>query len=178
MRAEYKAALDLREQLFTLAQRAQDPALLLVAHDVLGDTLFWLGEFATAREHLEQGIALYNAQQYRSHAFLYGYDSGVACLTFVAHALWHLGYPEQALKRIHEALTLAPELSHPPSLAHALYFAAQLHQYRREGRSAQELAAEVIKVSTDQGFPFWLALGVGCEGEERRDSGRLRWSRR
>jgi hypothetical protein len=32
-------------------------------------------------------------------------------------ALWRLGYPEQALQRSHEALTLACELSHPFSLA-------------------------------------------------------------
>ncbi len=31
--------------------------------------------------------------------------------------LWFLGYPDQALKRSHEALTLAQGLSHPYSLA-------------------------------------------------------------
>ena len=43
---------------------------------VLGDTLVSLGDFVGARVHLEQGFALYNPQQHRSHAFLYGYDSG------------------------------------------------------------------------------------------------------
>ena len=28
-------------------------------------------------------------------------------------ALWLLGYPDQALQRSHEALTLAQELAHP-----------------------------------------------------------------
>ena len=55
-----------------LAQSVQDPALLLEAHYALGLTLFWLGEFAPARAHLEQGIALYDPQQHRSLAFLYG----------------------------------------------------------------------------------------------------------
>jgi hypothetical protein len=40
----------------------QDPDALLVAHDVMGDTLFWLGEFAAARSHLEQGAALYDVR--------------------------------------------------------------------------------------------------------------------
>ena len=74
---------------------------------MLGDTLLWLGECADARAHLEQGRALYNLQQHRSHAFLYGYDSGVHGLAFEALALWYLGYPDQALRRIHDALTLA-----------------------------------------------------------------------
>ena len=45
----------------------------------------------------------------------------MACLSYAAWTLWHLGYPDQALKRSQEALTLAQELSHPFSLAFALY---------------------------------------------------------
>ena len=83
------------------------------AHLALGETLFWLGEFAPAREHLEQGIALYDPQQHRSHAFLYGQDPGVFLSVVCSLGLVALGYPDQALKRSHEALTLAQELSHP-----------------------------------------------------------------
>ena len=46
-------------------------ALLVEAHHALGTALFFLGEFASARAHLEQGIALYDPQQHRSRAFLY-----------------------------------------------------------------------------------------------------------
>jgi TOMM system kinase/cyclase fusion protein len=164
LQGELQTARELGEQLLTLAQRVREVELLLVAHNVLGDTLVWLGEFAVAREHLEQGMALYNPQQHRSHAFLYGYDSGVHCLSFAAWALWYLGYPDQALRRIHEALTLAQELSHPFSLAFALAFAAWLHQLRREEQAAQEWAAAAIALSTDQGFPFWVAWGTILRG--------------
>jgi TOMM system kinase/cyclase fusion protein len=157
-------ARELGEQLLTLAQRVHAVEFLLVAHNVLGDTLLWLGEFAGARAHLEQGMALYTLQQHRAHAFLYGYDSGVHGLALGALALWHLGYPEQALRRIHDALTLAQELSHPFSLAFALDFAAYLHQLRREGQAAQERAAAIIALSTDQGFPFWGACGTILRG--------------
>ena len=61
-----------------------------------------------------------------------GQDPGVACLIYVAWTLWLLGYPDQALKRSHEAVTLAQELSHPHSLAWALNGAAMFHQLRRE----------------------------------------------
>ena len=72
----------------------------------------------------------------------------MACLSFAALALWFLGYPDQALKRSHEALTLAQELSHPFSLALALDWAAWLHQFRREGQAAQERAEAAIALST------------------------------
>ncbi len=59
LRGDLKTALELAEELPRLALAADDAALRLVAHDVLGDTLYWLGEFPRALGHLEQGIALY-----------------------------------------------------------------------------------------------------------------------
>ena len=60
VRAKLQTARELGEQLLTLAQSVQDPVLLLEAHYMLGITLLVLGEFAPARAHLEQGIALYS----------------------------------------------------------------------------------------------------------------------
>src|SRR5262249_29235169 len=165
VRAELQTAHELGEQCLKLAQSVQDPALLLVAHFTLGLTLFWLGELALAREHFEQGIALYDLRQHRSLAFVYGsFDPGVACLASVGWILWVLGYPDQALKRVHEALTLAQELTHPVSVALALHFVAALHQHRREGRAVQERAETYIALSSEQGFPYWLATGTILRG--------------
>jgi predicted ATPase len=163
-RAELQATRELAEELFSLAQRAQDSALLLESHRVLGQTMFWLGENVPAREHLEQGMALYDPQQHRSHAFLYGQDPGVACQSFAAWPIWVLGYPDRALQSIHEALTLAQEFTHPFSLAFALTMALLLHQFRREAQAVQERAEAVIAISTEQGFPFWLAYGTILRG--------------
>ena len=141
VRAQYQTARELAEQCLSLAQRVQDPALLLVDHHALGSTVYYLGEVPSGRVHLEQGLALYNPQEHRALAFRYGLDLGVWCLSYVAWPLWLLGYPDQALTRSHEALTLAQELSHPISLAAAFYYTALLHHMRREGpqrpRSAQ-----------------------------------------
>ena len=118
-RGEIRTGLDQGEQLLSLAQRAQDPALLLQAHHALGPTYALVGDWASARTHLEQGIAHYDPRQHRTHAFLYGgHDPCVCCLSFAAKSLWMLGYPEQALRRGREALALARELGHPTSLAH------------------------------------------------------------
>src|SRR5206468_7353040 len=133
MQAEYQTARELGEQLLSLAQRGQDSALLLAAHRALGETLFNLGELVPARAHLEQGLGLYDRQQHHTWVFLMSaVDPGVMCLNFAAFTLWCLGYPEQARQRSHEAIRLAQELGHPNSLASALFFAAELHQFRRE----------------------------------------------
>jgi predicted ATPase len=174
--AEHKKGRDLAEQLFNLAQRVGDPVLLLQAHQALGTASFWLGEPTVAREHLDQGIALYDPERHRSHAFVYGQDPGVLCLAYAALTLWLLGYPDQALKRRDEALALANRIAHPFSLALALFFAAWLHELRKEWPMAAEHAEATVALSAEQGFADWLLLGTlfrgqALVGQERTDEG-------
>ena len=84
LRPDVQKAHELAEQMMRLAQSSQDPSLLLEAHQALGTSLFWLGELRQGQRHLEQGIALYDIQKHRSHAFLYGIDPGVFCLCFAS----------------------------------------------------------------------------------------------
>jgi predicted ATPase len=157
VRADFQTAQQLAEQFLSLAQRAHDPTLLVEPHRALGTTLFWLGELTAARPHLAQAAALYNPQQRRVHTVLYGQDPAVAALSHAALALWCLGYPDQALQTIHEALTQAREPAHPFTLAYALCFAGELHQLRREVQAAQERAEAEIALCTEQGFALYLA---------------------
>ena len=164
VRANFQTARKLGEQLLTLAQHQQDAGLLLEAHFMLGTPLFYLGELAATRAHLEQGIALYDPRQHRAHAALYGQDTGVACLCFAAWTLGLLGYLDQALHRICDARALAQELSHPFSLIWALDFGAIVHQLRREGLQTHERAETVVAMSHEQGFPFWESAGRCLRG--------------
>jgi class 3 adenylate cyclase/tetratricopeptide (TPR) repeat protein len=163
-RAELQAAREVGEQLLSVAQREQDPALLVEAHRALGQVLGNLGEFRPAQAHLDEVIGLYDPQRYRSHAFLYGADPGVTGLSNAAWTLWHLGYPDQALRRIHEGLSLAQALAHPFSLAYALAYAVWLHQFRREEQLSQERAETLMALSHEHGFPEWLAWGTILRG--------------
>src|SRR5712691_404522 len=70
-RGAFQTARQVGEQCLALAQHADEPALLLEAHRALGVPLFYLGELARSRFHLEQGSALYDRQQYRSDVLRY-----------------------------------------------------------------------------------------------------------
>jgi len=164
VRTEFQTAYELGEQLLTTAQRVQDSAFLVGAHQALGVTLFHLGELAPARAHLEQGAALYDPQQHSSLAFLFGQDPGVACRSFAALTLWLLGYPEQAVEKLSAALALAQELSHPFSQAFTRFFAAWHSQFRREGQEVHKQTEALLTLSREQGFPQWLAMGPILQG--------------
>ena len=160
VRAELQTARELAEQCLRLAQHAQEPALLMVAHSTLGMTLFYCGELTAAQAILEYGSTIYDAQAHNSLMLRYGQDPGVACRGYASLTRWLLGYPEQALGKSYDTLSLARELSHPFSVGVALLTASWLRQYRQEEQASQEYAEEQIVLSQEEGFALWLAVGT------------------
>jgi predicted ATPase len=170
--ANIRTAHELGEQLLSLAQHTQSPAFLLEAYRALGATLFWRGAFVQARAHFEQGSALYSPARDQAHALLYGSDPGVHCLAYTAWTLWLLGYPDQALRRSHAALTLARQVSHPFSLAVALHWCTVTHQLRREKEATQEQAEAGIALASEQEFAFFLSAETVLRGWALGEQGR------
>ncbi len=174
MRAEYQTAQELGEQCLSIAQRSNDAALLIEAHYILGVTLIVRGEFVTAREHFEQTIALYNPQQHAALAHTYAeQDAGVFCRADVGWVLWYLGYPDQAIRKLHEAEVLAQELAQRFSLGFKLLQAGSVHYLRGEPKAALEQTEASITLSTEHGFfstrtigTFWHGCALAELGQE------------
>jgi len=165
-RAEYQAAQTVAEQLLDLAQRQHDPAQLLVAHYFLGMTLFNAGAFASARTHLEQALVLFDS---RGHATLHIGRGGVRAnkthsLLQMGRALCMLGYPDQAVQRSQEALTMAQTPVHPFHLVETLYVSALIQRYRREWQTVQAHAEAILDLATEHGFARHVALGTLFRG--------------
>ncbi|HEY7493054.1 MAG TPA: hypothetical protein VIH59_18325, partial [Candidatus Tectomicrobia bacterium] len=154
----------LGETLLHLARPADDPALAVLAHYTLGATWFYLAALPAARRHLEAGIARYTPDQSQALMFRMGLDPGVGCRAYAAWTLWVLGYSDQALARLQEALALAHELSHPYSLALVRWWAAYVYQWRRDVLAVYEHAEAAVALATEQGFPLWAAAGTSMSG--------------
>jgi adenylate cyclase len=162
-RAEHQQERDVIEEIRRLAQSVPDPAIQVIAHHAQGWPLFLAGEIVAAREHYEQLIALYDPQQHRSSGlFEDGFE--VRIRSIAPLPLWFLGYPAQALQRMNEAQALAQQLTHLPSVAHSLWYAAMLHSFRWEGPTTQEQAAVAIALAQEHGFPFDLAWATILHG--------------
>jgi class 3 adenylate cyclase/predicted ATPase len=162
---DLKLARRLADELLDVAQSQQDPNLLLQAHHAQWATLLNIGELTSCREHIEQGIALYDQSKQHSHSALYGgHDPAVCGRGIAAVTLWLLGYPDQALECADQGVSLARKLDHSASLAHALDFALAVDQYRRDPAAALERAEAMISFSTEEGFPHYLARGTMFRG--------------
>jgi DNA-binding winged helix-turn-helix (wHTH) protein/predicted ATPase len=173
VRAQLPTARALGEQLLRLANGQGDPALLVEAHGALGQTLCIQGELTSAREHLHQVVALYEPQQHTAMAFRFGYDPGVYARAVEGWVLWLLGYPEQALRRSRDALTLAREQSHPFTLALTLATVAVMQQMRQEGEATLEHVKASLVLSTEHGFPYLRTIGTVRQGWGLASVGRV-----
>jgi predicted ATPase len=168
---QFQTAQDLGDTLLDLAQHADDPALAVIAHYALGSTLLWRGALPAARQHLAEAIAHHTPDQRHLMVFRIGQDPGVACRICAAMILWLLGYPDQAVARLHEALTLAHTLRHPFSLAYARCWAAVVYQRCQDAPAVQEQADAAVALATAQDFPLWAALGTSLQGWARAMQG-------
>ncbi|WP_256867925.1 adenylate/guanylate cyclase domain-containing protein [Candidatus Entotheonella palauensis] len=161
---QLQMATQFGDQLLQLAHAQPDPARLLFAHFQLGQMLFLKGEPTSSQTHHRQALAIYSPQEHGALTVRYGVDLGVSSHSRLAWELWQLGYPDQALEQSQAACTLAQEVSHPYSLATALFSAAALHQFRREPQAAHEQAEALRRLATEQGYAHRLALGTVLRG--------------
>jgi predicted ATPase len=94
VRADYGIALELRQQMLAVAERARELEYQVEAHLAMGLVRLYQGEFLWARTHLEQGIALDAPSALSLHAFHYLGHSRAMSFAYLGRTLWLLGYPE------------------------------------------------------------------------------------
>jgi DNA-binding winged helix-turn-helix (wHTH) protein/predicted ATPase len=164
VRAELEKTRALSQELLQLAQGQHDSVFHIAAHMELAGAAFGSGELTLAHEHFEHSVGLYDLTQHGTHVVRVGTDLGVFCRIWDTHALWHLGYPDEARRRSQESLTLARELSHPFSQAIALAYAAMLHQFCRDLQIVDELVDTTLTLSTEHGFTYYMAWARILQG--------------
>lgn len=172
-RAKHHKALEVGQQLLSSALLSDDANFLVDAHFTTGLTLCHQGELVSAREHLEQAIAFYNPNQYRSQIVLSGQDGGVSARAAISLQLWLSGFPEQAMDRLQEAHVLAIELSHPFTLAFTCTLGALLYQCRRDWQATQKSAEAGMAIASVRGFTYLLSWGTILKGWALTKSGQV-----
>jgi len=170
VRGELNKAREIAKQFLELAERQQDPALLVGSYHALGQTLFSLGEVVAARSCVEQGMALFDPKRHRLPNWPGG-QAGEQCYLYGGFSLWILGYPDQAKGRVEEALAMANELSNPANLINTLAFVAAVHVLRRDLKAVQHRAEAAIEMSAEQRNPFFLAYATVLNGWARAAQG-------
>lgn len=90
-----------------------------------------------------------------------GADFGVGSYCFESWDLYALGYPEQALDAVEQALSLAQRLNHPLTEAFAQVAATMTHLFRGEPQLARKHAESCTSIATDKDlvqYIYWARI--------------------
>ncbi len=165
VRAELKMCMELADEMVALARYADDKGISMEAQVAPAVTLFYRGDFAGCRKHCEDAIAQYeDAEECKIWARTLGQNASVVVRCYLALALWHLGYVDQAIRVNDEMLKLAHQINHPFSLAHGLHFTGWLYKACKLPDKLLAAAKEQRAVASQQGFSMWNATANFLDG--------------
>jgi class 3 adenylate cyclase/tetratricopeptide (TPR) repeat protein len=157
-KSQWQNDLQTSQQLVALAEREPAPARLLWANTALGESLEYQGRHRDARAHLEKAIALIPA--IAEHTVFPVADPRIAALDVLGDVLWCLGFPDQALERCREGLTLARKLGRPFPLCSAYSGVCTVYRDRGEVSALEEAANELRVLADEHGFGLYREEGT------------------
>jgi predicted ATPase len=171
MTDKMSAAMQIAKRVYSLAQEQNDSALMMGAYRALAGTLYYLGDFETARQYAMQGVQMWRSGSVQSPVEEVT-SPAVLCLCYEALCKWHLAQIASSQATIAESMSLARELNDTHALAFALYFAGWLAYFEGNPSEVERFASDLIELSTRQNFAFWLAIGSVLRGWPRSASGK------
>ena len=158
------------KQVFSLAKKQNDSALMIGAYRTLAVTQYFLGDLETARRYTMSGLDIWRSGDVQSPVEELNAPA-IVCLCYKAMLEWHFGEIASCQATAAEAISLAKELNDKHGLAVALLFAGILGQSERSPAEVECVASELIELSTRQNFAQWLAIGAIFRGWARSASG-------
>jgi hypothetical protein len=162
--------MQVAERLHSLAQEQNDASLIIGSCRALAITLYYFGDFESARQYARRGVQAWRAGDVQTHAEEYAAPI-VDCLCGEAMCEWHFGEIASCHVLRDEAISLAKELKDRNALAQALHWAVGLATLERDPAEVDRLASDLIKLSTPHNFVHWLAVGAIYRGWARSASG-------
>jgi predicted ATPase len=163
-RSELKLALSHASQIEQIGEIQNDIAVQMRGHQLHGTTCFFLGEFVVARALLEQCHDPSHPAVLPVYETLPAQEAQRAMLAFLALTLTYLGYIDQGRALMNEALSTARRVGHVYPLAEVLIFSCWVEWVASSPHEAQRHADEVVALSNEHGFPYWLSMGIMYQG--------------
>ena len=162
--------MQIAKRVYSLAEEQKNSALIMGGCQALTSTLYYSGDFETARQYALRGIQIWGSGTVQPHVEQVTAPA-VVCQCYKALIEWHFGEIYSSQTTMAEAISLAKELNDMHGLAMAISWAAALDYFQRNPVEVERLASDVMELSTRHNFAFWLACGAILRGWARSTSG-------
>jgi class 3 adenylate cyclase/tetratricopeptide (TPR) repeat protein len=121
--ARLKQALDFAHQIIEVAERQNDPAYQLIGYRQLGTLQFYAGNFRQALESLQKGHPYRDARRHKALSYRFGWDQGIAILSFEVLVRLSLGLLDSAARVSEEVQAELSNHGHAMTIASATFCA-------------------------------------------------------
>ena len=149
---EITTSRDVALEMLQLFEQVGDSNLQMMGNWSLGAALFHLGDLRAAHTHLARGLELYDPSFHRTRVWETGIEPGIFCRCEYSRTLTLIGFPDQGLAAVQEAVLQARTLDHPQPLAFALLFEIFAHLGRRSPRDVQKTYDQLASVCQAHGI--------------------------
>lgn len=165
-RGELGLATAVGEELLELAAERGDELLLVAGHEVIGLAELRIGALSSCTRNLSIAVTAYADHVRNNGAGTLGRNPAVSCGGFGAMARWLLGFPDQAVTEVGDALSAGYSATpkQPFNLGYALLSSVWLHQFRGESTIVLDKARTAVEFATEHGFPVWYAHALMLQG--------------
>jgi tetratricopeptide (TPR) repeat protein len=164
------ATMQIAKRVYALAQEQNDSALMMGAYRALAVTLYYLGDFETARQYAMRGVQIWRSGGVESPIEEITAPA-VTCLSFEALSQWHFGEIAACHATMAEAISLAKELNDMQALTITLWHAGILAHFEGDPAEVERFASDLIELATRQNIAQFLAAGEVLRGLARSASG-------
>lgn len=152
-------SIEVAHEMVDSAEAGDDPAMLVEALNSLGSTLSYMGRLEESRRHFERILGIYDPARQSFSMTIYLLDPLVTTLSVLSRTQALSGLLDEALDSVRQAITRAERLTHPQSVAYALFFLAWVHHVREEVEPARSAMEQSMQMSREHALP---QIGEWC----------------
>ena len=165
-------AHELVDHVLTFSRQIGDDEAKMQAHHAAWTTLFNFAPLATVRQHLDQGLMLYNRKQHQHSWTRYGgHDACVCGCGHAAWLTWFEGSSDTALAYAARVKNAAEDVGHAYSQLVSWFFLSSIHYYRRDADMVVECSSSGMELADNLGLAQHDAIsrifrgwGIGHSG--------------
>jgi tetratricopeptide (TPR) repeat protein len=160
LRAEYAAATVFSRQLAAYIEQTDSTWLLFDAYAEMAQNSYLTGRYLEAKDYADASLRVYNPD-YKELASAQGWGEVVDFLyCYRSSALFPMGYPEQTLSDLKQAVEIADASGHPFAICTTQWISSAIGFMLTKDRGLLEKGSgTIIRVAKENASFFWLNGG-------------------
>jgi tetratricopeptide (TPR) repeat protein len=158
-RSNREETLSLAEEMMQAFGDSPVPSWAIAANFTAGFAKFFLAEFDAAQEHFERAIESYSTDQHATLVEQFGDDLAEFSMCYLQWLHLLKGNVDDSARFLDRAETLANELNNKNAQVRSISFRMGRLQELGDVESVARIAPEIIRIATEQGYPYWASAG-------------------